>query len=146
MPEVSTTRIRPYVIRVYLGSILAFFLVKGAIRPWVLARDFWVALDVIVLSFPNLVEAIVGISNVYGLILIAKHRGVFWMGKRSDRFVLFVSGALTGLFVLTQELGLHHLGGNNVTDPFDVAASIVGIVLMMTIFSRYGFFKEMQRP
>ena len=137
----DTPRVRPYVIRAYIGSIMLFVLVKGVIRPWVLAGDFWVGIDVFVLSFPNLVEAIVGMTNGYGLMLYAKHREFFRIGSVSDQLLLLASGAIVGLFVLTQELGLHNLGGNNVTDSFDIVASVIGIVLMVTIFNKYGFFR-----
>ena len=137
-----TPLVKPYVIRLYLGSILLFVLVKGAIRPWVLAGDFWVGFDIFVLSFPNFVEAIVGMSNVYGLLLFATHRDGLGMGRRSDPSLLLAAVVLTGAFVLSQEFGLHNLGGNNVTDLYDVAASIVGIGLMAAVFSKFGFFRQ----
>ena len=138
--RIAAPRPKPYVIRLYIGALLLFVLVKGTLRPWVLAGDFWVGFDVFVLSFPNFVEAIVGMSNAYGLLLFAKHRDLLAMGKLSERGLLLASIVLVGLYVLTQEFGLHNLGGNNVTDPFDVAASIIGIVFMAAVFSRFGFF------
>jgi hypothetical protein len=134
--------VKPYVIALYLGSVLLFVLVKGAVRPFVLAGDFWIGFDIFVLSFPNFVEAIVGMSNGYGLLLYARHRDFFGMGARTELGLLMATATLTGLYVLTQEFGLHNLGGNNVTDPFDVAASIIGIGVMIAVFSKYGFFKQ----
>lgn len=47
--------------------------------------------------------------------------------------------------MLTQEFELHNLGGNNVYDPNDVAASIIGLVGMLLVFSRFGIIEQVDR-
>ena len=47
-------------------------------------------------------------------------------------------------YVLSQELKLHNVGGNNVYDPNDVAASILGLVVVNLMLIRFGFIA--QRP
>ena len=48
--------------------------------------------------------------------------------------------------MLTQEFKLHNLGGNNVYDPYDVVASIVGLVGMFWLVSRFGVLKGASGP
>jgi len=139
-----TPQIKPFVIRLYLLSLMAFVMVKMWIRPVVLEADVWVGFDIFVLSFPNLVEGIVGVSSASGLLLLAKMRGLWILETIPDRTIIVCAGVLAAIYVLTQEYGLHNLGGNNVTDIYDVIASVIGLSMTVLVYVRYGFFKPSQ--
>lgn len=137
-------QIKPFVIRLYLGSVLAFVIVKAWVRPVVLDADVWIGFDILVLSFPNFVEGIVGVSSTTGLLLLAKMRGVKAFRTISDRTIVVCAGVLAAIYVVTQEYGLHNLGGNNVTDFNDVVASAIGVSMTVWIYFKNGFFKPTQ--
>jgi hypothetical protein len=138
----SPLTIKPYVIRYYLVAFLAFVLIKAIVRPWVLGLNVWIGFDIFVLSFPNFVEAIVGMSTSYGLLLLAKHREWLGIERASATLLLVVATTFTAVYVLTQEFGVHNLGGNNVPDLYDAAASVLGIILTVFLFGQYGFYRE----
>lgn len=134
--------IKPYVIRLYLAAFFAFLLVKGLVRPRVLEADAWIGWDIFVLSFPNLIEAIIGMTNTLGLLLLGRHYEIPVFRGRRFYTLLAWATAVASLYVVSQELGFHNLGGNNVTDPFDVIASVAGVGGMVIVFAKYGFFKD----
>lgn len=43
---------------------------------------------------------------------------------------------LAGIYVITQELKVHNLGGNNVFDPNDVVFSCIGLLIGYMIIIR----------
>jgi len=42
---------------------------------------------------------------------------------------------------VTQELGVHDLGGANVVDPWDVGASLLGLVVALMCMRRWGLLR-----
>lgn len=46
---------------------------------------------------------------------------------------------IASLYVISQELKFHSLGGNNVYDPYDIAASLIGIAATFIVIQRFGF-------
>jgi len=46
---------------------------------------------------------------------------------------------LAAIYILSQELKFHNLGGNNVYDPYDLMASIVGLAITFVVMQRFGF-------
>ena len=134
--------IKRYLIRLYLGALAFFVVNKFVIRA--LTADAAVPgwLEVVTLSSPNLVEAIVGTTNVAVLLLLARrHLGQRWAAV-SDSAVYTTAALLAATFVLTQEFKLHDLGGRNVYDPLDAVASGIGVVAMWLLFHRYGVLKD----
>lgn len=133
--------VKPYVVRLYLGA-LGFFLVnKFVVRPLTLhsALPRWV--EVVVYSSPNLMEAIVGMTVIAVLLLLARRRYPRFRAWTSELTVYALTAGLAGTFVLTQEFKLHDLGGRNVYDPWDAVASAVGVVVMWAVFSHFGVLK-----
>ncbi|MEZ5288410.1 MAG: hypothetical protein R2712_27110 [Vicinamibacterales bacterium] len=56
--------------------------------------------------------------------------------------IYLLSVAITGAYVVLQEVKVHNLGGRNVYDPNDVVASIIGLVMMFIVFARFGVVEE----
>lgn len=44
-----------------------------------------------------------------------------------------IAVCVTSIYVISQELEYHNLGGNNVYDPYDLIASIIGLIITLVI-------------
>jgi len=141
----SSLRIKPYLARLYIAAFLVFIVNKFIARPFVLDQDFPDFVTTIVLSLPNTCEAIIGMSMSAGLLLAAKHRFSPRFDRIPDLWVYLLATLVTAVYVLTQEYEFHNLGGNNVYDPHDVAASFIGLVGMLLVFLRFGIVKQVDR-
>lgn len=112
-------------IRIQLFIIMLFALNKLWVRPWVLDLNAPSWARVLVLSFPNFCEAIVGVVFLTFVGLTLRER--YLQGMRSMTVYGWAT-ACAAAYVLTQEYRWHNLGGNNVFDPCDVIFSLVGLV------------------
>ena len=99
-------------------------------------------LQILVFSIPNTFEAIIGMSNIAGLLMVAK----LYFRPRFDGIpnlaLYLLATVLVGTYVLTQEFRLHDLGGRNAYDPYDAVASIIGIVGTLLVLWRYGILER----
>jgi hypothetical protein len=59
-------------------------------------------------------------------------------------YVYLTALILASIYVISQEFELHNIGGNNVYDPYDLVASIVGLTLTYLIIRRFGFIEMME--
>ncbi|AXT61611.1 hypothetical protein D1816_15050 [Aquimarina sp. AD10] len=112
-------------IRIIFGVVLFYLLNKFIVRPYILKGDFIEELNILVLSFPNLCEAIVGslfLTNV-GLIANAK------ILKTNEIYIYSIAIIFASIYVILQELKIHNLGGENVYDHYDVLFSVVGLLI-----------------
>ena len=98
-----------------------------------------------VLSVPNTFEAIIGMSTVTALLMRAKLHFSPRLERIPNLAIYLLGTVVVGTYVLTQEFKLHDLGGRNVYDPYDVAASILGLVGMFLLFWRYGILERVSR-
>ncbi len=130
------------VIQTYLLSLLIYFLSKFLIRPLVLAKEIHGFGEIVVMSIPNFIEAIIGTLNIAGLLLMAKRARPKIFSRISMLSVYFLATALAAGYVITQELNLFSLGGSNVTDTFDILASGIGLFVALVILVRFGFLKK----
>lgn len=134
--------IKNYIRLLYLALFILFILNKTLIRPWVLSHTDSSLLIIIVNSFPNFCEAVMGSVTLAGLGALFRR----WFPKQLGdiKNVWLYAGVLfvASIYVITQEFKLHNLGGRNVYDPFDVVASVIGLVLIYGLFNRYGMFSS----
>jgi hypothetical protein len=94
---------------------------------------------VLVNSLPNLIEAIVGTVLLSGML--------FTLRDHSNRAILQVEDSklylavliIAGICTVTQELNWVNHRPNNVIDPFDFIASLMGLITMNRLFNRFGF-------
>lgn len=134
--------IKSYLFRLYVGALGFFAVNKLIIRPVTSDASVPRWLEVLIYSSPNLVEAVVGMTTVAVLLLLARRRVGRGWSWASDSVIYGLSALLAGSYVLSQEFKLHDLGGRNVFDPLDAAASAVGVVAMWGLFLRYGVLVE----
>lgn len=131
--------VKPHVRVLFLGAIVVFVLNKFVVRPWVLEAGLPAFFDVLVNSLPNLSEAIVGTLLLTGIGFELRARSSGRLGDLSDTVVYLLAILVSGVYVLTQELKFHNLGGNNVYDPWDLLFSVAGLASMGIVLGRYGF-------
>lgn len=130
--------IKKYVRYLFVIVFATFILNKLYLRPWVLENDLSIFFQIIVFSVPNLIEAILGTLVLTGiLIYLRQYSEKTKHIKDSTAYLLSVS--ISSLYVISQELKLHNLGGNNVYDPYDLIASIIGLLLTYLTLTKYGF-------
>lgn len=89
-------------------------------------------------SLPNLMEAIMG-SLVVLIFLESWNRS----GPNvKSIFIHLIGITLAGIYVITQELKWHNLGGNNVYDPNDLVASVIGLVGVFLMVRKFGILQD----
>jgi len=136
---INHLRIKKMYWYMYFGALLFHSFNKFLLRPWVIENDTPQFLMVFVGSVPNFLEAIVGTSLIIGFLYFFYLRiGLKWNAK-----ILYTIGVMiSGVYVITQELKIHNLGGRNVYDFNDLIASIIGLVFIYVLVLNYGILKE----
>ena len=132
-------KIKKYVRYLFGISILLFVLNKLYLRPWILENEFSGFLLILTLSIPNLLEAIIATLILKGILLQLNQ---YYLSKTNaiKEITLRISAvALAAIYVISQELKFHNLGGNNVYDPYDLIASAIGLVGTFTVIQLFGF-------
>jgi hypothetical protein len=129
-------QIKIYVRIIFWVSFVVFILNKRYLRPWIAKSNLPEAFSIITYSLPNFIEAILGTILVTGIVFqIRKHLN----SNAKDNIIYIISVLLTSIYVISQELKYHNLGGNNVYDPNDLIASILGLIAMLVMFYFFGF-------
>jgi len=136
MKEIS---IKKYIRYLFALAIFAFILNKLILRSWVLESELPEFFKIIVLSIPNLVEAIVGTLLLTGILLQARQYFSEYLEGIKDIHIYIISTGLAGIYGISQEYKLHNIGGNNVFDVNDVIASIIGLIITLGVIIKYGF-------
>jgi len=113
--------------------IVIFMFNKFFLRPYVLENEFPEFLNIFVLSFPNLCEAIVGGLLITNLSLYGKQRFFKTNSNIKDTHIYLFVVLITGIYVILQEFKIHNLGGTNVYDPFDILFSLIGLIIVSFI-------------
>ena len=131
--------IKNYIRYIFLLAFMGFLFNKFYLRPWVLKNDYPFFFDIVVYSFPNFVEAVMGTTLLVGIILQLKIHFYKQIGKIKDSSFYLIATIAAGFYVISQELRFHNLGGNNTYDPYDLLASIIGLVFINLIINKYGF-------
>jgi hypothetical protein len=122
-------------LRIQMGVIAAFLMVKFFFRPIVLESRYEGVLKIFVLSFPNFCEAVAGTIFLTFAFLLLKDR-FFNTSKLQEEYLYLIAILFAGVYVILQEFKIHNLGGNNTYDPYDVLFSIIGLVSAYGILSR----------
>lgn len=128
-----------YLPHYILSLALVLVLVKKWIRPWVWDNDFHPIWEIVVNSFPNFLEALVGTILLTSFSFRIRERYPQYLGRWKDAHLFLLVGVVAAVYVITQEFKIHNIGGNNVYDPYDVGASVIGLVLMNILLNRLGF-------
>ena len=124
--------------RIFAFLFILFILNKLIIRPWVLEHSSSELLEILVLSLPNFIEAFMG-STVIAVFLYYFQTKVTLLRSFSPVLLNLLACVLAAIYVITQELKIHNLGGRNVYDPYDLIASILGLLFTFMVFTSVDF-------
>lgn len=136
--NLSDLKIRGATWMVYLINFVLYFVLKLWFRPWVREQEGFEFLKLISNSFPNFVEAYLGTFTIAGFLLIGKLKNFSWIKELSNITIYTMATIFAGIFVITQEMKFHNLGGANVYDTNDVIASVIGLVVIFGMLNIYG--------
>ena len=131
--------IQKYVSYLFLAVFIMFLLNRFYVRPFVLENDYPDLYQIVVLSLPNFSEAVMGTLLLTGILFQLRQ----FLGKKfrpfKTTYVYLTALILASIYVLSQELKFHNIGGNNVYDPYDLVASIIGLTLTYMTIRKFGF-------
>ena len=136
MKEIS---IKKYVRYFFGVSFIIFILNKLYLRPWVIKNELSEFIQIIVFSIPNLIEAIIGTLILTGILLQVRQYFNEKTGHVKDTYIYLIAVCISSFYVISQEFKFHNLGGNNVYDPYDLIASIIGLIMTFGIIQVFGF-------
>ena len=137
--RVKEIPLKKYVRYLFGITILVFILNKLFIRPWLSENEVPYIFLIVTYSIPNLIEATVGTLIVTGILLQIRQHFNKKFGSFKDTYIHISAVCIVSIYVIPQELKFHNLGGNNVYDPYDIAASLIGLVATFGIIQRFGF-------
>lgn len=139
MKEIS---IKKYVTHLFSIAFLIFVLNKLYIRTWILENELPEIFLIVTFSIPNLLEAIIGTLLATGVLLQIRHHFNKKFGSVKNTYVHILAVFIASIYVISQELNFHSLGGNNVYDPYDIVASLIGLFGTFGIIQLFGFAEE----
>jgi len=125
-------------------AVIIFMLNKLYVRKWILENDLPEYLLIVSYSIPNLIEAIIVTLLLTGILLQVRQYFNKKFGLIKTNYIHIIASSLAAVYVITQELKFHNLGGNNVYDPNDLWASIVGLVGTFVMMRLFGFTEQTQ--
>ncbi|MCF7802475.1 MAG: hypothetical protein K9N34_10730 [Candidatus Marinimicrobia bacterium] len=140
MKEIS---IKKYVRYVFGTAILVFILNKLYLRLWILENDVPDIFLIVTYSIPNLIEAVIGTLILTGILLQTRQYFNQKFGSLKEIHIHVLAVSIASIYVISQELKFHNLGGNNVYDPYDLVASIVGLIGTFVVIQNFGFVNKM---
>ncbi len=128
---------KAYIRIIIIGVIISLAVNRFLFRPWVVENIGGGFLLVFVNSFPNFLEAVIGTILVALLLLQCRQQFNLPSKNMKNASVYLLASVITGIYVVLQELKIHNLGGENIYDPYDVVASLVGLVVANIVITRY---------
>ena len=131
--------IKKYVSYLFGVAIVLFFLNKLYFRPWILTNESSGLLLIVTYSIPNLIEAIIGTLILTGILLQTRQYFKERIGSIKDIYIHLMAVSIAAIYAISQELKFHNIGGNNVYDPYDLIASIIGLIGTFGIIQMFGF-------
>ncbi len=115
--------------------IIPIFVFFKFIRPIVLKSNSPDFFKIALLSLPNFFEGIIGTLTLTGIGLIVNDK-LSKQNQIKPKLIYVLAVVLAGIYVTTQELKFHNLGGNNVYDVNDLIFSFIRLVLGYLIVLR----------
>lgn len=133
--------IKRYLHRIMLLFFLLFVCNKFLLRPWILDSDSPSIFKITVLSLPNFIEAVMGTILLTGILTFLQYR-IYLFTSLKTNTLYGIAVSLAGIYVVLQEFKIHNLGGRNIYDPYDVLASLLGLITIFFILKRKGFVEK----
>ncbi len=139
LENVKEIHIKKYVRYLFGIAILIFILNKLFLRPWLSGNDVPNIFLIVTYSVPNLIEATIGTLLSTGILLQIRQYFYKRFGTIKDTYIHILALCIASIYVISQELKFHNLGGNNVYDPYDIVASLIGLLVTFGVIQLFGF-------
>ena len=139
-PALSSWTFKPQVWIVIGACVATFLFHRYLFRPWVLESYEAGVLVIIANSYPNFLEGIIGSITLGGLGLWFKNRTGKWSPEHETATFFNWVTIVAALYVVTQELNWYTVTRENVYDPYDVIASILGLIVVNRVLNSVGLF------
>ncbi|WP_299220518.1 hypothetical protein [uncultured Aquimarina sp.] len=114
-------------VRIQILLIILFVVFKF-IRPAVLNSSSPEWIKITLLSLPNFFEAVIGTLILTGIGLYLNLRILSRKRQIKRNLIYVIAPVLGGIYVISQELKLHNLGGDNIYDSNDLIFSVIGLI------------------
>lgn len=132
-------QIKKYVRYLFGVAILVFILNKLYLRSWLLENEVPNIFLIVTFSIPNLIEAMIGTLLITGILYQIRQHYNAKFSSIEDFYIHISALFIASIYVISQELKFHNLGGNNVYDPYDLLASVIGLLATFLIIQLFGF-------
>ena len=109
--------------------IIPLFVFFKMIRPTVLEGNAPEWVKITLLSLPNFFEAVTGVLVLTGIGLYLNLRFLTKKRQIGNNLLYIMATIVSGIYVITQELKIHNLGGINVFDKNDIVFSLIGLII-----------------
>ncbi len=109
-------------VKIQITTILLFAIFKFFRANFLASENNFI--QVLGLSLPNFFEGFLGVTVLTGIgLFFNQHR------KIKTNYIYILALFFTAIYVFTQELKIHNLGGNNVYDRNDMLFSFIGLTI-----------------
>jgi len=137
-------QIKKYVKYLFAVCMLLFILNKIFLRPLIIKNEMTGFVLVFSNSIPNFFEAVMGTLILTAILFAIRLSFLDKMRKVKDSNIHIIAVVLASIYVISQELKFHNLGGNNIYDPNDLIASIIGLIGTFIIVEKFGFLNKLE--
>ena len=136
--------IKKHVRYLFVSVFIMFVLNRFYVRRFVLENEYPDIFQIVVLSLPNFSEAVMATLLVTGILLQLRQLLGDKLKYFKTTYVYLTALILVSIYVISQEFKLHNIGGNNVYDPYDLIASVIGLTLTYMTLRKFGFLEIME--
>lgn len=124
--------------------MLLFILNKIFLRPLIIKNEITGFALILSNSIPNFFEAVMGTLMLTAILYATRLSFLDKAKILKDSNIHIVAVVLASMYVISQELKFHNLGGNNIYDPNDLIASIIGLIGTFIIIEKFGFVNKLK--
>jgi hypothetical protein len=124
--------------------MLLFILNKIFLRPLIIKNEITGFALILSNSIPNFFEAVMGTLMLTAILYATRLSFLDKAKILKDSNIHIVAVVLASMYVISQELKFHNLGGNNIYDPNDLIASIIGLIGTFIIIEKFGFVHKLK--
>lgn len=86
----------------------------------------------------------IGTLLLTGILLQLKYRFNKKIGYIKDEYIYLFAVGLASIYSISQEFKFHNFGGNNIYDPYDVIASLIGLGLTYGLIQVFEFVEKVK--
>ena len=124
--------------------MLLFILNKIFLRPLIIKNEITGFALILSNYIPNFFEAVMGTLMLTAILIAIRLSFLDTAKILKDSNIHILAVVLASIYVISQELKFHNLGGNNIYDPNDLIASIIGLIGTFIIVEKYGFVDKLE--